>query len=213
MGLKRGQPARLFSGSFSELPTPFLSPFKKRRMAGMQRNAFSERINLWLRSKTFSSDLTPLETINSATNLFLDDLDRFDLEIDIPEQQFKKYMCEAICAFYVAHQYQKKVVGPPKSDKLPRGWTDTAENVWYDYIYTWYFTDDYWTEFWETVGAANWEVELPRWREFFQTALLIYLFRDATRLLDDGLLVETRSGRFVAPHELEEEEATEAADE
>ena len=178
--------------------------------AGIQHNAFAERINVWLRTKTFSSDLTPLETIDSATSLFLDDLDRFELEISIPERQFKKYMCEALCAFYVAHQYNKDIVGPPKSDKLPRGWTDTAENVWYDYIYTWYFTDEYWAAFWETVGAANWEVTLPRWREFFQTALLIYLFRDANRLLDDGLLEETRSGRLVAPHELEKEEAAEA---
>lgn len=156
--------------------------------------------------------MTPLETINSATNVFLDDLDRFDLELAIPDQQFKKYMCDAVCAFYIAHQYGKQVAGPSKIEKLPRGWTETAENVWYDYIYTWYFTDEYWAGFWETVGAANWEETLPRWREFFQTALLIYLFRDADRLLDDGLLTETRSGRLVAPNELENEEAAEAED-
>ena len=161
---------------------------------------------MWLQTKTYSNDLTPLETINSATNLFLDDLDRFELEISIPESQFKKYMCEAVCAFYIANEYNKEIRGPPKSNKLPRGWTDTAENVWYDFIYTWYFTDEYWLEFWDTVGMANWEVTLPRWREFFQTALLVYLHRDANRLLEDGLLVETRSGRLVAPHELEEED-------
>ena len=63
--------------------------------------------------------------------------------------------------------------------------------------------------FWEYVGSANWEIELPRWREFFQHVLLIYLHRDANLLLEDGLLIETQSGRLVAPHEIEYEDEDE----
>jgi len=177
------------------------------------RQVFANRINAWFRSRVLPPDVfgnedpTPLETVAAVSSLFLDKCDAFEFDLNVPEPTFRKYMCDALCALYVAQQYDKRVISTRKIEGAPRGWSTAAENAWNDYIYTRYFTDRFWEIFWERVGDAGWEVDVPRWREFFQGALLMYLKRDSARLLEEGLVVNGPGGVLVSPDEKEDNES------
>lgn len=172
----------------------------------------ANRVNTWFRTRALDCDAfgnedhTPLETIATVSSLFLEKCDQFGFDLNVSETTFRKYMCDALCSLYVAEQFDKRVIQTRKISKTPRGWTNDAENVWNDYIYTRYFTDQFWEKFWDCVGDAGWMTDIPRWREFFQSALLVYLQRDSTRLIEEGLLVTGVNGALVPTEEISENE-------
>ena len=156
-----------------------------------------DRVNAWLRDD--STDIAPLRFVIDVAEMFLDDVDRFDLSMSVDRRTFEQTLCHATGAYYLASDRNKTLLGPSEIRNAPRGWTADAENVWNDYVSHYYFNDVYWIHFWDEMPVASWEHSLPQWRIFLQTVLTWYLQRDAELLIEADMLMVNSDGNFVSP--------------
>jgi hypothetical protein len=163
-----------------------------------QYSSVEARVNAWLRDDC-DGDISPLEALMNVANMFLDDVERFDLALGIETKRFKHNLCQGLGAFYRAAERRVSIKGPTEIQNPPRGWNDDAEFIWTDYISHMYFSEKYWTSFWDDVPTMNWESVVPGWRVFLQSIMPFYLARDPELLMEESLLMQNSEGLYISP--------------
>jgi hypothetical protein len=146
-------------------------------------NVLSEHVTRWFHQE-LADGTSPENSMRIFNNRLLQYLQKWKLELDVVEEVFRRYMCEALCTMYVAAKQKTSWFGPHSSSRRPRGWNSRKEKAWQDYIGFHYFTHDFWTHFWEYMPESSWEHSLPDWRNAFQNIVTHYV-TVRTELIDD----------------------------
>ncbi len=126
---------------------------------------------------------------------FLDMCEAQGFTISVPEQRFRRIMCDCLCALYLAQRYGGlPVAGPHTPPPLPDGWTRDTHARWLDYLQQFYFSSQDWEQFWRGVPIAAWEEAVPTWRADLQAVALLYVQGDTERFLQTGALYKEDGG-------------------
>ncbi len=164
------------------------------------KQALLEEINEWFHQRQ-ADGVTPINSVCSLVRRFVRDVYSFGLEPIAHEKVIMRSMCDATCMMYKADVEQKEVSGPLKTLQRPEGWTSAVEAVWVDYMSSMYFTEEYWSHFWERIETTCWEHRFPQWRPLIQSVLPFYIKRNFDILRECGLVFMEDDGNFVVADE------------
>jgi hypothetical protein len=155
----------------------------------------SERINDWFYDDT--GDVSPQDTVYHIADVFEHRILEKGLQLNVPYASFVKALCDATCTMYRAQMENKEVGCPTRIANLPKKWTKEIESAWVDYINTFHLTEEFWTDLWHEIPEGVWESPYPRFREFLQSVIPIYIQRDMETLENEGLVRQTSKGEFI----------------
>ena len=160
----------------------------------------SYRITQWFRNTS--------PWIHRIVSIFLNNCDKYHLQICMAEPKFYDVMSEALCVMYHASKTNTDWSGPNRQFPSPSDWNDTKEQLWNDYLHGRVFTFDFWDSFWNSVSEESWECGIPNLRVNFQYLLPLYVQRSNETLIQDGSLVEQEDGQIVSVEDCETSEDT-----
>lgn len=166
----------------------------------------AEEVNNWFYTP-WRDGISPA---NTAVHLFYEftaAVKKHKLAIAAHDNRFMDILCEAFCTLYDAEKTYGDVRGPVKRPEYIKDWNDELEYIWSDYLASRVLHEEFWNMFWHKIYAADWEISLPRWRAFLQSALPFYIHRDIGLLVAEGLVFEDEEGNI-----LNSEEALDAAE-
>jgi len=158
----------------------------------------------WFHTSLYG-DMTPAESVQMVSDLFLDILRSKHLSISIPENTFRKMVCEATCSIRLYSRQGCEISSPHRKFSRPPGWNDEIESYWTEWLNSCLYTDSYWLSFWNRIPYADWEDRLPNWRFILQTILPYYVRREMEVLVKSGYIVENDDGDFVSHDDYETE--------
>lgn len=136
---------------------------------------------------------TPAETIQELCDNFIDLLKRKRLNLSIPERNFRRNMCAALCTMK-KHRDTHLLRNFPK-DQYPSNWNKEMEYIWQEWLNERCFGN--WIAFWARLPVREWEDQIPGWRQGIEDLLPTYVRREIEVMVDEGLIVEDNDGEFV----------------
>jgi hypothetical protein len=145
----------------------------------------SRHVNHWFQSIQHDGQ-SPAITIRTITDLFLRNLQRFHLNLWIPEREFRRHICEATCTMYVAAKKNILWYGPFSSPLRPDGWTPEDEHAWHDHLQFNFFSYELWQNLWSLIPTAYWETKIPHWRDSIERIYMHYIMVDQNFIDENG---------------------------
>jgi hypothetical protein len=147
-----------------------------------QNELLSAHVTEWFH-RTRSDDSCPEHTVRRVCNQFLRYLRSQQFQLSIDEALFRRHICEAICAMYVAYKQGNSWRGPNSKMIRPAGWSPALETEWQEFLHYYYFSTSMWYDFWHDVSRTNgdeaememWEVQVPNWKIHMQMILPHYI--------------------------------------
>ena len=122
-----------------------------------------------------NDEISPALAIREIASYFLQCLKQRKLSLTISETSFRRYICEFICTYYVAHKRGTDWNGPTSEQPRPRGWTQRHQQEWEEYLHFFHFSPEFWYGFWAQFPEALWETRILRWRDAFEYVVLHYI--------------------------------------
>ena len=139
-------------------------------------DAISYHTTEWFH-RACEGDDSPALTLRNMSNSFLRYLAETRLKLAVPEETFRKFMCEAVCTMYISAKQGTQWQGPNSIMSRPSGWSYLNEIAWREYLSYMYFGSEFWTDFWNEVGDSTaWEYVIPNWRCDMERILPHYIF-------------------------------------
>lgn len=146
---------------------------------GMNSNSRFQReinrhINFWFHTPKQDS-ISPRETITQFCDTFLKGVKTLGFWLSVDENQFRRYMCEAICIMYEAKKRDIDWRGPLTDALRPDGWTAKHEAEWREILTYRYFNSEFFESIWRFVEQGLWESYLSDWRLSFEHIVIHYI--------------------------------------
>jgi hypothetical protein len=130
-------------------------------------------------------EVSPALMISDVSSRLLHYIASRNLFLNVPERDFRKYMCEFLCTSYIAHKRNVEWRGPLSKPYRPPGWTQQQELEWQEYLTHEFFSSEFWIHFWSHIPEAFWESKVPNWRNHIQWVLLHYINVQSDKMDDD----------------------------
>jgi hypothetical protein len=120
-------------------------------------------------------DYSPALSLQEISARLLQFFEHRKLNLTISPKQFRLYLCEFVCTYYVAKKRDLPWRGPNSQLYRPRGWCARHETEWHEYLHYKHFTSEFWHCFWECTQEALWESRVPGWREALELIIPHYI--------------------------------------
>lgn len=165
-------------------------------MPVFQVNTIASKINLWLHTSNYC-EFTPAEFIVYVAKMFIKDVNRRRLNIDILDAEFIQSMCQAMCRQYHASLTYKSVSGPNRVFSYPSAWNAVCESCWQELLADTYFTTDYWDAFWDKSEFRDLPDFFMGIQQYLAAIMPFYVKRSVDVLLHKELIAETDDRRLI----------------
>ena len=154
----------------------------------MNFSSFNHSVTEWFHTPD-SDDITPAVTAGQIIDLFLNKLDKFRLDLVVPQSKFRNIICEFFCEHYAAFHLNQNVRGPRTFAKKPNDWSYEIYERWFDYLDHYYFNYEFWDSFWYSIEDSEELNVITNWQNML-TALLPYFIKcDSDILVEAGIIV------------------------
>lgn len=156
------------------------------------KRQISETITQWFH-KRGDNNLSPAFCVAIVHYKFINFCKSKNLNIAVSEKQLKESISEATCVMYYGQLTNKDWKGPKRLFPRPKIWTVDYERFWNDHLEYYLFTNDFWTNFWQSIDVRIIEEDLPRWKESIQLVLPRYVLREIEILKTQGFIMEQKN--------------------
>jgi hypothetical protein len=186
-------------GAWGAKPAPKPQIISQRR--GGTQNKIGEQMDNWFYT-SFEDDVSPFVFTTVVADNFLKEMQDNRLELVHIPSAFIKKVCTAVSAYVYYDYFEQKTVGVPRNiQKVPKGWTNQTENIWFDFIQSRFLNDTFFDRFWHALPPTIWEEGYPRIRDYLQSILPYFLKFDNELLIEHELIAVNSDGEFVDPAE------------
>lgn len=169
-------------------------------------NKISESMTDWFFTE-HEDEVSPYIFTRTFAENFLKELQKTDFEAIYSPSVFTKKMYAAVTAHVYFDYYEQKQAGVPSNlQKVPKGWTNQTQAIWYDFVHTRYLDDHFFDRFWHNLSLSNWEESYPYIRNYLQSILPYYIKYDNNLLVDHALIAVNSEGEYVDPLEADIED-------